>query len=87
LLARWRRVVTEHYLLTREKPFWLIRWLAWTAVMPFSIAPHLIRVLRCERLQDTRAKMEAAFILAAIRLWRMWFMLRLLSTSPGNAVR
>ena len=87
LLIRWRRVLAEHYSLTREKPLGLIRWLAWTAGMPLSIGPHLIRVLRSGRLPDRQAKVAAVSVLVAHRLWRTGFMMRLLFAPSGSAAR
>lgn len=78
LQNRWRRVLTEHYLLTREKPLWMLRWLAWTTGMPLSIGPHLVRVLRSDRLPDRRSKVGALSVLVAHRLWRTYFMVKLL---------
>jgi GT2 family glycosyltransferase len=78
LLSRWRRVIAEHHALTREKPLWVVRWLAWTAGMPFSIGPHLIRLIRSHRLPNRRAKLAAAAVLVTHRLWRTGFMMRLL---------
>jgi GT2 family glycosyltransferase len=78
LLHRWRRVIAEHRNLSRQKPLSHVRWLARTLAMPLSIGPHLIRILRCQRLPDPRAKAEAAAVLIAHRLWRTYFMARLL---------
>ena len=86
LLHRWRRVLAEHYALTREKPAWLVRWLAWTAGMPFSIAPHVIRVFRSDRLPDWKSRFAAVSVLVAHRIWRTVFMVRLL-LEDGRAAR
>ena len=82
LLKRWRRVLAEHYLLTREKPFGTLRWAAWTAGMPLSIAPHSIKVLRSERLLSPREKASAMAVLVAHRLWRTYYMARLMVVPP-----
>jgi glycosyltransferase involved in cell wall biosynthesis len=88
LLTRWRRVATEHFLLAREQRGWFLRWTARTAGMPLSVAPHLIRIIQSKRLPTFRSKMEAAFILAALRLWRASFMLKLmLVPAPRGADR
>lgn len=85
LLPRWRRVVTEHFLLGRERPGWLLRWAARTAGMPLSIAPHLIRIIQSKRLPTFKSRTEAAFVLVVLRLWRAFFMLRLMFvSSPGG---
>jgi cellulose synthase/poly-beta-1,6-N-acetylglucosamine synthase-like glycosyltransferase len=85
LLTRWRRVLAEHYLLTREKPLGLLRWMAWTAGMPASIVPHLGRVLCTDRLSGGRVRAGAAWVLIAHRLWRTGYMTRLLLTSSRRA--
>ena len=84
LLIRWRRVLTEHYALTREKSAWPARWLAWIVGMPLSIVPHVVRVVRSDRLPHWRAKLAAVSVLVAHRLWRTGYMLRLLF-APGHA--
>ncbi len=78
LLGRWRRVIAEHYALTREKPFWVLRWLAWTFGMPLSIGPHLVRLVRSDRLPKRQSKAAAAAVLIGHRLWRTGFMMRML---------
>lgn len=82
LLARWRRVLQEHYVLASEQPFGRLRWTAKTVAMPLSIAPHFLRVLRSDRLPDVRSKIAAGAVLIAHRLWRTAYMTRLLATSP-----
>jgi GT2 family glycosyltransferase len=82
LFRRWRRVLAEHYLLTREKPFGRVRWLAWTGGMPLSIAPHSVKVLRSERLPGFRDKASAMAVLVAHRLWRTYYMARLMLAPP-----
>jgi GT2 family glycosyltransferase len=84
LLHRWRRVLAEHYLLTREKPFWPLRWLGWTIGMPLSIGPHLVRVLTSDRLPDLRSRVEAMTVLIAHRLWRTGFMARFPFVTPSG---
>jgi glycosyltransferase involved in cell wall biosynthesis len=77
LLSRWRRVLGEHYRLTREKPLGSLRWALWTAGMPLSIGPHAVRVLRSRRLHSLRWKLSAIAVLAGFRLWRTGYMLRM----------
>jgi GT2 family glycosyltransferase len=84
LLTRWRRVLAEHYTLTREKPLGLLRWMAWTAGMPLATVPHLARVLRSDRLPGARLKAAAASVLIAHRIWRTGYMIRLLLGSLGR---
>jgi cellulose synthase/poly-beta-1,6-N-acetylglucosamine synthase-like glycosyltransferase len=86
LLTRWRRVATEHFLLARERPAWLLRWTARTIGMPLSVAPHLIRIIQSKRLPTVRSRMEAAFVLVSLRLWRASFMLQLMFTSAPRGV-
>ena len=80
LLIRWRRVIIEHYALTREKPGSAIRWLAWTAAMPASIVPHLFRIFTTARLPNLQTRAAAARILVAHRIWRFGFMMRVFLT-------
>ena len=87
LLARWRRVLAEHHLLMRETSHGRLRWAVKTAAMPWSAVPHLLRVLRSDRLPDARAKAAAAAVLVAHRLWRTGYMARLMVAVPGRAGR
>jgi glycosyltransferase involved in cell wall biosynthesis len=82
LLKRWRRVLAEHYLLTREKPLGTLRWAVRTAGMPLSIIPHSVKVLRSERLFSWRDKVSAIAVLIAHRLWRSYYMGRLMIAPP-----
>jgi GT2 family glycosyltransferase len=86
LLHRWRRVIAEHYLLTRERPFGAVRWLAWTAGMPLSVAPHILRVLRSNRLPGLRAKAGAVAVLLGHRLWRSVYMARVMVAARAGHV-
>jgi GT2 family glycosyltransferase len=84
LVHRWRRVIAEHYLLTREKPFGALLWLGWTFGMPLSVVPHLVRVLRSNRLPGLRARVGAAAVLVLHRLWRMAYMTRVMIGAPAG---
>jgi GT2 family glycosyltransferase len=84
LLRRWRRVLAEHYLLTEEKPFGTLRWAAWTAGMPLSIIPHSVKVLRSEHLHRLQDKALAIAVLIAHRLWRTYYMVRLMISPPTS---
>ena len=86
LLIRWRRVVTEHFLLARERRAWRLCWTARTVGMPLSVVPHLIRIIRSKRLPTLRSRIEAAFILVSLRLWRASFMLQLMFASMPRGV-
>ena len=54
--------------------------LAWTACMPFSIAPHILRILASDKLPGWRARMGATRVLIGHRLWRTFYMARLMLT-------
>jgi cellulose synthase/poly-beta-1,6-N-acetylglucosamine synthase-like glycosyltransferase len=87
LLMRWRRVLSEHYLLTREKPFGTVRWTVWTGGMPLSIVLHSVKVLRSERLLSSRDKVSALAVLLMHRLWRTYYMARLMVVPPTHKAR
>jgi cellulose synthase/poly-beta-1,6-N-acetylglucosamine synthase-like glycosyltransferase len=87
LLKRWKRVLAEHYLLTREKPFGMLRWAVWTGGMPLSIIPHSVKVLRSKRLLSARDKLSAVVVLVAHRLWRAYYMARLMIMPPTRGAR
>ena len=81
LVARWRRVLREHFALACQGRFGRLRWTAKTAAMPISIGPHLLKVLRSRRLRSTRSKLAAGIVLIAHRLWRTVYMAQLLVIS------
>jgi glycosyltransferase involved in cell wall biosynthesis len=82
LLKRWRRVLAEHYSLTREKPLGTLRWAIRAAAMPLSVIPHSVKVIRSERLFSLRDKASAIAVLVAHRLWRSYYMGRLMIVPP-----
>ena len=84
LLKRWRRVLAEHYRLTRERPLGTLRWVLWTLGMPLSIGPHAVRVLRSRRLHSVRRRLSAIAVLIAFRLWRTCYMVRLAIAPPAS---
>ncbi len=86
LLKRWRRVLAEHYRLTREKPLGTLRWVLWTVGMPLSIGPHAVKVLRSPRLNGLPRMLSAIAVLIAFRLWRTGYMVRL-AIAPASAGR
>lgn len=87
LLKRWRRVLAEHYRLTREKPLGSVRWMLWTVGMPLSIGPHAVKVLQSRRLHSLRRKLSAIAVLIAFRLWRTCYMVRLAIAPLASAAR
>jgi GT2 family glycosyltransferase len=87
LLRRWRRVIAELYVLNSEKPFGRLRWIAKTLAMPLSVAPHLVRVARSDKLPNARARLAAAGVLVAHRLWRTGVMFRLAFPFPSGDER
>jgi glycosyltransferase involved in cell wall biosynthesis len=70
LMARWKRMVLEEYLLYRERPFFRVRWLLRASVMPLSILPHACQILRSSRLRKARSRWGGLKVLARLRLWR-----------------
>jgi glycosyltransferase involved in cell wall biosynthesis len=40
LMARWKRMALEEYLLYRERPFFMVSWLLHASLMPLSVLPH-----------------------------------------------
>ncbi len=78
LLRKWRRINREIYALWRDDghPRW--RWVARTWLLPASIIPHSIKVLRSPALAGAGNRMRAIGTLAAHRLWRFWDQHRLM---------
>ena len=78
LMARWKRMVLEGYMLNRERPFFIVSWLLRASLMPLSILPHACRMLTSSRLTNARSRRGGLKVLACLRLWRTWEMVSLL---------
>lgn len=70
LTRKWTRLNREMLLLASERRFGRGRYLVRSWLLPLSIAPHAVRVMRSDRLPDRRARLRALATLAKIRLWR-----------------
>jgi glycosyltransferase involved in cell wall biosynthesis len=78
LMARWKRMVLEEYLLYQERPFFMVSWLLRASLMPLSVLPHACHILASSRLIDSRSRWGALKVLARLRLWRTREMFSLL---------
>jgi glycosyltransferase involved in cell wall biosynthesis len=78
LMARWKRMVLEEYLLYQERPFFIVSWLLRASLMPLSILPHACRILTSSRLNNSKSRWGGLKVLARLRLWRTWEMFSLL---------
>jgi glycosyltransferase involved in cell wall biosynthesis len=78
LMARWKRMVLEEYLLYQERPFFIANWLLRASLMPMSILPHACHILTSSRLRNARSRWGGLKVLARLRLWRTWEMFSLL---------
>src|SRR5437660_10402935 len=56
LMARWKRMVLEGYMLNRERPFFIVSWLLRASLMPLSILPHACHILTSSRLLNSRSR-------------------------------
>lgn len=81
LVAKWRRLTLEAYLLSQEKGGGKLRWFFRSLLLPPSALAHVPRVLRDPSLGMGR-KLAAGRILFAIRFWRFRESLRLLFFPP-----
>ena len=77
LERRWARIVAEHYESALERSFGRVRFAAKALLMPASILPAAVRVLRTDKLSGPSARIGGIAILARLRLWRAREMLRL----------
>lgn len=78
LRRRWARMLAQDFELSRERRFGIARYAAKVLVMPLSIPPHAVKVIRSTRLKGIRARLGAIAILSRLRLWRAGEMLRLI---------
>ena len=77
LRRRRARMLAEDFELSRERWFGVATYAAKAIMMPFSIAPHVAKVVVSKRLSGVRAKFGAIAVLARLRLWRAAEILRL----------
>lgn len=77
LIAKWKRLTLEAYLLAAEKGGGKPRWFLRSLLLPASALAHAPRILRDPSLSMGR-KLAALRVLFAIRCWRFCECLRLL---------
>ena len=78
LVRKWARMNRETRMLADDTPFGTLRWMARSYLLPASILPHAVRVLRSPALPDRRARARGLVTLARIRMWRFFDAHRLL---------
>ena len=78
LCRKWRRVLGETYLLTKERPFGRLFWAlrAWLVLVASMV--QAVTILRSPKLDGLGIKLAAVGILFRIRLWRFIESYRLL---------
>ncbi len=79
LVLRWTRIQSEHYALTKEYPHGRLKFAVKALLMPASVLPHAVKVLRSPDLPNLRSRFGAIAVLTRLRLWRAWRMLYLLA--------
>lgn len=70
LTRKWSRLNRESLKLSEDARLGRARWAARNWLVPLSILPHAIKVLKSPKLPDTAARLRGLRTLAAIRLWR-----------------
>ena len=70
LVRKWARMNRETRMLAQDRRFGTLRWLARSYLLPASILPHAVRVLRSPALPDRGARVRGLVTLARIRMWR-----------------
>lgn len=81
LLGKWRRIDQETYQLWRANNKSLASWIAYTWLLPISIAPHSIRILTSRSVSGIGNRLRALTTLVAHRFWRFWDQQRLVFLS------
>lgn len=82
LIAKWRRLNVESYLLHRKRGGGLTWWIARCLAMPASALAHTPKVLRAKSLTGAGARLRALATLYRIRFWRMADGLKLVTKGP-----
>jgi GT2 family glycosyltransferase len=70
-IRKWRRLVDEQYLITREWRLGRLRWLVKSWGLPFSVLAHAPRILTSDRLSGPADRLAGLSALARIRMWRL----------------
>ena len=78
LLGKWRRIDRESYALWRSEGKSVVGWLGRSWLLPASIVPHAVKVMRSDRVVGPRDRIKALSTLVAHRMWRFWDQQRLL---------
>lgn len=82
LVAKWRRLNVEGYLLHRQRGGGRASWILRSLAMPASAVVHTPRVLAARSLKGWRPRFYALLTLYGIRFWRLFDGLKL-AVRPG----
>ena len=82
LTAKWDRVISETFMLARERPGWRMRWLFRAAATAASSLPHAPKVLFSSKLPNMRSRLAGLLGLVAIRSYRARQMLVEMAKRP-----
>ena len=77
LRAKWNRITTELYGVHNSDGKPTVLWILRALAMPLSVFGHVPRVLSSPKLTTWGARGAALGVLARLRLWRMFAMIRL----------
>lgn len=78
LLAKWRRINLETFLLSARGPVGRLRWLLKALLMPVSAVVHTAKVMTSPELNTTGERWRAMVVLYRLRFWRLGDSVRLL---------
>lgn len=78
LFDKWARHSRHDYADLKNKPVPLLRWAFKAILVLASIPVHSFKIVYSKRLSGIMPKAKAIYALAVIRLFRVWFMLRMI---------
>jgi glycosyltransferase involved in cell wall biosynthesis len=70
LTRKWSRLNRESLLLSEDGTMGRARWAVRNWLVPLSILPHAVKMLRSPKLPDMATRLRGLRTLAAIRMWR-----------------
>lgn len=85
LKRKWQRLGEQTYFLAQEKPGGRLRWWLRSLLLPVSIGPAALQILRSSKLDRFSDRMKALAILAAIRLYRFTQSQKLMLAPPSRS--
>jgi glycosyltransferase involved in cell wall biosynthesis len=81
LFVKWNRHIQHELNMSAGRPWWRLRWLARALAVLASPARDIWRLLTSDRIEGISARIKGGTVLVALRAYRAWRMVSLLTAS------